>query len=192
MSRANNCKGNCPQEVRLCSGRQETAFVEAWLVHCVHKILNTDETTIKATDRQIRVIMQARAGIAIVDANYYRLKRKFISRPGKPATKFELLKEVVKGRRQEGELSGTPSEYELTGLGWLFDQPGAFDNLLPAEAMDRRVDWSPPPGGPAEIEDYLCLNHWHWEDPEVLMDGVLEEAAAYLNRGDCQQRSPNP
>jgi hypothetical protein len=47
-----------------------------------------------------------------------RLKRKFISRPndGKPATRYELLLEIVKGSCKRNEAVGVPSEYRATGI----------------------------------------------------------------------------
>lgn len=44
-----------------------------------------------------------------------RLKRKYISRPDKPATRFELAVQTVEGR------PGIPSEFVLTGLRQLLD-----------------------------------------------------------------------
>ncbi len=52
-----------------------------------------------------------------------REKRKFIGRPedGKPATKSELLREIRKGKRERGQAVGVPSDYQLTGLGFLLE-----------------------------------------------------------------------
>jgi hypothetical protein len=111
-----------PRHVRLCNGKQELAFVTAWMIHCLHKILHTEEQVLKATDEQVRSVMADRCGVDIDDKSYYRLKDRFITRPGKPASKFELLRELVKGKRAHGQQPGTPSEYALTGMEWLFTQ----------------------------------------------------------------------
>jgi hypothetical protein len=105
---------------RLCANAQERAFVEAVMMHCLHKLLHTKEGIIKATNDQLRGIMVARHGLEPHPQQFARLKHKFITRPGKPAARFELMRETVQGRRTAH--GGIPSEYELTGLGWLFSR----------------------------------------------------------------------
>ena len=64
-----------------------------------------------------------------------------------PASKCELLRERVKGYRRPGEQAGTPSEYALTGLGWLFEQNiAASERQRAASAwdqaeLDELADW---------------------------------------------------
>lgn len=45
-----------------------------------------------------------------------RLKAKYISRPGKPAARYELLRRVDPGAPPKGSVPGTPSMYETTGI----------------------------------------------------------------------------
>ena len=45
-----------------------------------------------------------------------RLKSKFVSRPDRPATRFELLRMTRRGQRSHGGHRGTPSRYEPTGI----------------------------------------------------------------------------
>jgi hypothetical protein len=104
----------------LCANAQERAFVEAVIVHCLHKLLQTEEGVIKATNDQLRGIMRARHGLEPHPQQFARLKHTFITRPGKPAKRFELMRETAQGRRTAH--GGIPSEYELTGLGWLFSR----------------------------------------------------------------------
>lgn len=103
----------------LCVRDQDRAFVEAILVHCWHIIRDTQEEVIRATNRQIRAIMLSRHGLDVDDSHFARLKHRFISRPQKPAARFELLRETVQGRKTSH--GGIPSQYALTGLGWLLN-----------------------------------------------------------------------
>jgi hypothetical protein len=57
---------------RLCRGVQERAFVEGWLVHCLHRVLHPQEEVIRATHDQARGIIRAR----------YALERTTSSSPG--------------------------------------------------------------------------------------------------------------
>jgi hypothetical protein len=113
--------GNQGRVRRLCQGKQELALVESWLAHTLHKILDTEDRVIRATDDQIMGVMASRSGVAIDRKSYYGLKGKFITRQGRPATRCELLVEVVKGRREPGQRAGIPSEYELGVFGWLLE-----------------------------------------------------------------------
>lgn len=93
--------------------------MEAVLVHCWHIIRDTEEEIIRATNRQIRAIMLSRHGLGVDDSHFARIKRRYLTRPQKPASRFELLRETVQGRKTSH--GGIPSQYALTGLGWLFD-----------------------------------------------------------------------
>ncbi len=109
---------------------RERAFVEAVVVHCLHKLLQTEEGVVKATNDQLRGIMRARHGLEMDDRQFGRLKQKFITRPGKPAGRFELMRETAQGKRTAH--GGIPSEYELTGLGWLFSREEGCGRMGPA------------------------------------------------------------
>jgi len=118
--------------ILLCKGKWERAFVESWLIHCLHKLLYTEEKCIRATDEQIKALIHDRFGMKLDNKIYYGLKAKFISRVGKPASKFELLREMVKGKKEAGEAVGMPSKYALTGLGYLLYHEGTV--LSPANS----------------------------------------------------------
>ena len=127
--------------VKVCNTQDERAFVEAWIVHCTYKLLFTQEQVIKATDSQILEVMRRRSGTEMDRRKYYRLKDKFLSREKKPATKLDLLRVTMTGRREKKQRVGIPSEHVLTGLGSLFEQDRdvAKDDDLPILAEDRRI-----------------------------------------------------
>jgi hypothetical protein len=62
------------------------------------------------TMQQLANLVQERDGLKLACVQLDRLFRKYINRPGRPATRFELARQTVKGR------PGIPSEYQLTGL----------------------------------------------------------------------------
>jgi hypothetical protein len=127
------------ENVRVCMSRQELAFVEAWVVHCWHKLMDTDEETILATRDQIRAIIGDRHGLELDDRQFERLKRKYIGRDGCPATRLELLRQVVTG------CPGVPSEYELVWLGWLFTEDPAWEEPIgPQGFAEEELDWPGP------------------------------------------------
>ena len=96
--------------IKLCRNAKERAFVEALVVHFTHKLVNCHEPVLKATRDQLRQIIEDRHGIKLDNSQFNRHKKKYITRPDKPATRYELAIQTVKGK------PGTPSEYELTGL----------------------------------------------------------------------------
>ena len=84
------------------------------------------------TDDQIRQIAVERRGEAWRpwdNQQMERLKSKYISRPEKPATRFELLAMIQAGQRSHGGHGGTPSQYESTGI----------ERLLPRKARRNAV-----------------------------------------------------
>src|SRR4051812_34483809 len=95
---------------KLCRTPQEWAFVEALVVYFTYKVTILRESPLKATRDQIRDIVQERHGITLANPQFERLKKRYITRPDKPAERFELAIQTVEGRQ------GVPSEYELTGL----------------------------------------------------------------------------
>jgi Bifunctional DNA primase/polymerase, N-terminal len=112
---------------KLCSGRDERAFAGAVVVHVIYKINSEPGELIHMTGDQIRQVASDR-GFAgrWDDRQMERLKRKYFWRPGKPATRFELLREVVKGDRKPGVKAGTPSAYAATGIRVFLTDPGEF------------------------------------------------------------------
>src|SRR5262249_16711527 len=83
---------------KVCKNKQELAFLEGWLVHCIHKLRDTQEgLPIKATRQQILEIIEGRDGLVLVNEQFERLKKRFISRDGKPAIRVELLRQVKTG-----------------------------------------------------------------------------------------------
>jgi hypothetical protein len=58
-----------------------------------------------------------------------RLKQKYVTRLGKPASVFEVVREVRKGGRKRDEKFGTPSEYEPTGILLFLNSIDSSDNL---------------------------------------------------------------
>lgn len=115
----NEKEGRQAEAKPLCRTSQERAFVEALIVQCFHKIVNTKETTIKMTNQQIKDIMQRRHGLDLDNQQMERLKARYVSRPGKPAKRCELLRETFKGRRTAH--GGVPSEYKMVAIGWLLE-----------------------------------------------------------------------
>ncbi len=110
---------------------REFAFVEAVLVHVIHKMGSGEfarDGVIRMTNRQIQEIAEDRHPEIFwsSDEQVERLKCKYIDRPadGKPAERLELLREVRKGRPRSRQQAGTPSEYQPTGIGSLLDRAG--------------------------------------------------------------------
>jgi hypothetical protein len=141
----------------LCESDDERAFVEALLVQATYKMDCTreyfDDGVIRATHDQLRRIAGARhGGLRWAPQQIERLKRKYVTREGdgKPASRFELLREVRKGERGRGQARGRPSEYRPTGILQFF----------PPTAIAGRVD-----GGEEEIvgDEELAEPYW-WRD----------------------------
>jgi hypothetical protein len=103
------CNTVTPRE-GLCRKPQELAFVAALLAYFGYKLRVTRERPLKATRDQVVRLMQATHGLEIKNSQFERLLRKFISRLGRPATRFGLALQVNKGT------PGNPSEYESTGI----------------------------------------------------------------------------
>jgi hypothetical protein len=117
---------------RLCESGDELAFVEAILVHVIHKVKRgefrpeDDSSRVLMTHDQLRQIVSDRhGGPAWDNTQFERLKAKYVGRPGdgKPATRAELLREVVKGRKEPGGPPGVPSEYLATGITRFLPRP---------------------------------------------------------------------
>jgi hypothetical protein len=96
--------------------------VEGWLIHCLHRVLHLREKVIRATHDQVRFIIRSRYHLELDNQQFARLKARYVTRPSRPATRFELLRELRKGRKTSH--GSVPSEYQLTGLRWLFSREG--------------------------------------------------------------------
>jgi len=102
----------------LCQTMHERFFVEALLLHCRQKWKEAPGALIKMTHDQLKEIIVDRHEVELDPTQFQRLKRKYVTLfPVAPngevrvASRYELLREVVKGR-----IGGVPSEYEATGL----------------------------------------------------------------------------
>jgi hypothetical protein len=76
-----------------------------------------------ATDEQVWEIIADRHGDKVRwhrETNR-RLKSQYITRPGKPARRFELLEEISKRKRGTNQDVGSPSKYRMTGIKCLLD-----------------------------------------------------------------------
>ena len=86
----------------------------ALIVHAMHKRFNTREAILKMTHAQLREIIRSRHPRGQEwrrdNKQIGRLKKRFITQEGRPAEKYELLRETRKGK------PGIPSEYEPTGI----------------------------------------------------------------------------
>lgn len=120
---------------------QEHAFVEAWIIHCWHKLMHTQEQSIFATRDQVRSIISNRHGLELHNQQFERLKRKYISRDRCPASRLELVRQVTTGS------PGVPSEFELVWLGWLFTEDpkwygsGNHEGIIDEECPGPSYPW---------------------------------------------------
>jgi Bifunctional DNA primase/polymerase, N-terminal len=97
-------------------GSAEANFVATLLVHFTGEALLSHplDDSYKATNKQLIEKMKWVHGTVIGGRELRDLKRKFISRPGKPATKLEIMVCVREGFRT-GSLR-VPSYYQLTPI----------------------------------------------------------------------------
>ncbi len=95
---------------RLCRNLRERAFVESMVIYFTYKIAHLRENPLKATNYQFCWVMEDRHGIRLGNQQLERLVERYITRTGRPATRYELAIQTVKGRQS------IPSEYQLTGL----------------------------------------------------------------------------
>jgi hypothetical protein len=107
---------------RLCRTDQERAFVAALVIYMTYKVGYRGEAPPKATNEQLAQVIEDRYGLRLADSQVERLMRKYVTRPGKPATRLELAIQMAKGR------PGVPSEYKLTGLLELIAAPDDLAN----------------------------------------------------------------
>lgn len=98
----------------VCRNAQERAFVEALITHFTYEAEKTEGELLPATSPQLAKIVYDRHGISLAPPQIERLKRKYVSREGRPAERCELVVQVKTG------VKGTPSQFQLTGLTELF------------------------------------------------------------------------
>lgn len=119
--RQGHCKEVTQMHSRLCKSDDEFRFIEAILVHVMHERINMhhEGDIILMTDDQLRQIAADRRGGEWRPWNNQqmdRLKSKFVTRPGRQATRFELLEMIRRGRASHAGRRGTPSVYRPTGV----------------------------------------------------------------------------
>jgi hypothetical protein len=117
---------------KLCAGKLDRAFVGACLLHFRYEREKGGESSgegFKATNAQIRELMEDRFEVTVSDNNFRILKARFVSKDltdGRGvigARRFSLLRMVFQGSREAGGV-GVPSRYafeerfeELLALG---------------------------------------------------------------------------
>ena len=123
-----------------CRTPEERKFVEVWLIQVLHRLLHTESATITATHGQINQILRDRYRATWDARQFERLQAKFITRPGRPASRCELLARTAEGRR-EAE-ARIPSEYRIEKLAYL---------IVPDP--DEEADPEGPPPWEHEFDD---------------------------------------
>jgi hypothetical protein len=125
-------------EDRLCSSDQERNFVEVLVIHMLHDRRHHPEHarqgfTPITNDQLCEIASRRLPGCKWSPQQLERLKCKYITRQsmGRPASRFELLKEVRKGERRRGQQVGLPSRYEPTGVLLLLRTGGAIEEASP-------------------------------------------------------------
>jgi hypothetical protein len=123
---------------RLCETDQEQAFVEALIVLVTHK-RRLGESPISMTNAQVQALVTERHPDTPLEhrQTFERLKERYITRQNgeKPASRFELLREIRKGTRKPGQAVGIPSEYEATGIERLLAPPVGHAAGLPVSSV---------------------------------------------------------
>ena len=104
------CNRLTSQPVRLCRSNRDRAFVRAFTAYMTYKVFQLREHPPKATLKQLAQLIEEQSGLRFVSVQLERMCLKYISRPSKPAERFELAIQTVKGR------PGVPSEFHLTGI----------------------------------------------------------------------------
>lgn len=155
----------------LCRTEKEAVYVEAWLLLARYKLLETEEPALLATREQIQGVIELRHGRKFLPGNpnqYERLQRKFVERPGRPASRCPLLVRTVEGFRRSGEAVGVPSAFEVEALAWLLVAepyaPVEPEGLEPADWRERL----------AEAEAWLGYRN-PWE-PDGLLEVVTRDS----------------
>jgi hypothetical protein len=86
------------------------AFVRSLIIFMTYELAAHRALPPRMTMHQLGNLVQERDGLKLAGVQLDRLFRKYITRPGRPATRLELARQTFKGR------PGIPSEYELSGL----------------------------------------------------------------------------
>ena len=114
---------------RLCQLEHERWFVEGFLaIYLCERQRQSEEGArpgreVKLTHDQLQNVVATRFEQKFPiwkNPQIHRLKEKYVTRLGtdrqlKPATVFELFREIEKGKRASGATKGSPSVYEATG-----------------------------------------------------------------------------
>jgi hypothetical protein len=101
---------------RLCETDLEHAFVEALIVHCTREAMSGNSPTRMTHDQVRQIVKDRHPELKLHRQVFERLKRRYITRPDKTATRRELLVQTFKGSKARGQRVGLPSEYEMTGI----------------------------------------------------------------------------
>jgi hypothetical protein len=109
------CEGIGP---KLCRSVKQARWVESLCVH-VRRLVD-DDLTFQATDKQILDLMADQFQDSLSTPRIEELKLCLYDRPdtGKPATRYGLIRRVVRGHRSGSDRdgAGVPSRYVVTGL----------------------------------------------------------------------------
>jgi hypothetical protein len=101
----------------MCNTAQERAFVRAFTRLMIYKAVHLHEPSPKCTRQQLAQLIEDQTRLKIGRAQIARMFRKYITRPDRPAERFELAIQIVTGR------PGIPSEFRLTGVLVLMGSP---------------------------------------------------------------------
>jgi hypothetical protein len=113
-------------------GDHEECFVACVVSILIYNRRSSVAPTFLATNAQIARIADFRcpAHPPLWDnTQIERLKQKYVTRPGKPASVFELIREVRKGGRKRSDKVGAPTQYEATGILLFLNSIDSSDNL---------------------------------------------------------------
>ncbi|WP_165074261.1 bifunctional DNA primase/polymerase [Paludisphaera rhizosphaerae] len=116
-----------PKELHPLRSENDRWFLEALGVHFTYERGRSEGDRLKATNGQLRNIIRDRHSVVLNPNQMERLKRRYITRPGKPAERWEAAVQVA-----TGDSSGKTCEFELTGLLELLD-PRPTDAAVPSE-----------------------------------------------------------
>jgi hypothetical protein len=122
---------------KLCSTEHERVFVDAHLVYFGYK-RRIGENPVRGTRDQIRELIEDRYMIELDNTQFERLKQKYITREGKPATRYELLRQTQAGRQ------GFASVFGLTGILNLMGPPEPSGGLQTASTIEEDAAHSSP------------------------------------------------
>jgi hypothetical protein len=108
---------------KMCISPNEVAFVESLLVLAIYTLQEKAESCILFTWSQIRKIAHDRHPLFSRENKLSRLIEKYVTREGKPATCFELIRVIRKGEPSLRTARATPTKGEIIGLACLLPSP---------------------------------------------------------------------